>query len=192
MAWIRCFVRTQILQRIFSFPYLIWPFVKRKQLFPKCWRNVPEHFIIQFGKWSLCTQIITFSLEAAPQEPLDIECLLNPAAVWCNGMSLGSAGTGFGFGTTGKLGRAWHRCMGGAWHRCTVLAGWEGAWLIYLDLWCHLLCNARKMYLTVFKLTRSSQIHQVLCISLWSNRSIKLFIILEHYVGLVMSQHISS
>ena len=30
-------------------------------------------------------------------------------------MSLGSAGTGFGFWLTGKLGCAWHRCMGGAW-----------------------------------------------------------------------------
>ena len=40
----------------------------------------------------------------------------NIAAVSCSPMTLGSAGPGFGFWLTGKLGRAWHRCMGGAWH----------------------------------------------------------------------------
>ena len=29
-------------------------------------------------------------------------------------LGTGSAGAGFGSGTTGKLGRAWHRCLGGA------------------------------------------------------------------------------
>ena len=47
-------------------------------------------------------------------------------------MGTGSAGPGFGFWLTGKLGCAWHRCMGGAWHRCTVLAGLEGAWPIII------------------------------------------------------------
>ena len=40
----------------------------------------------------------------------------NSAAVSCslNGAMLG--GVGFGFWLTGKLGRAWYRCMCGAWH----------------------------------------------------------------------------
>ena len=37
-------------------------------------------------------------------------------------------------GTTGKLGRAWHRCMGGAWHWCMVLPGWWVVGLVRLDL----------------------------------------------------------
>ena len=41
-------------------------------------------------------------------------------------MTPGLAGLGFGSGTTGKLGRACHRCMGGAWHWgawCGALGG---------------------------------------------------------------------
>ena len=40
----------------------------------------------------------------------------------------GSAGAGFGFGTTGKLGRAWYRCMGGALHFGWASRAVHGAW----------------------------------------------------------------
>ena len=37
------------------------------------------------------------------------------AAVLCSSDAYLLPATGFGFWLTGKLGRAWHRCMGGAW-----------------------------------------------------------------------------
>ena len=42
------------------------------------------------------------------------------AAVSCSPDGAMLGGAGLGSGTTGKLGHAWHRCMGGAW---------RGAWL---------------------------------------------------------------
>ena len=57
-------------------------------------------------------------------------------------MPTGSAGPGFGSGTTGKLGRAWVVHGIGAWHQCmgwcTVLVGWEGAWSILCWVWVNL------------------------------------------------------
>ena len=37
---------------------------------------------------------------------------------------------------TGKLGRAWHRCMGGAWlvHGCAWVHGDGGAWMLCILL----------------------------------------------------------
>ena len=41
-----------------------------------------------------------------------------------------------GFWLTGKLGRAWHRCMGGAWvvHGSVHGAGWLGGGVVYFVL----------------------------------------------------------
>ena len=38
------------------------------------------------------------------------------AAVSCSPVPYRFGGVGFGFWLTGKLGRAWHWCMGGAWY----------------------------------------------------------------------------
>ena len=44
------------------------------------------------------------------------------AAVSCSSSAYRLGGVGFGIWLTGKLGRAWHRCMGGAWVHGSLVA----------------------------------------------------------------------
>ena len=53
------------------------------------------------------------------------------AAVSCSPDAYRLGGAGFGFGMTGKLGRAWCRCMGGAWVHGYLVA-WVGGWQLYV------------------------------------------------------------
>ena len=46
-------------------------------------------------------------------------------------MGTGSAGPVFGYGTTGKLGHAWHLCMASV-HGSVHGAGWLGGSMVYL------------------------------------------------------------
>ena len=46
------------------------------------------------------------------------------AAVSCSPDAYRFGGVGFGFWLTGKLGRAWHRCMDGAWVHGSLVVVW--------------------------------------------------------------------
>ena len=45
------------------------------------------------------------------------------AAVSCSSVAYRLPAMGFGIWLTGKVGRAWHRCMGGAWVHGSLVGG---------------------------------------------------------------------